>query len=398
MNKEICSSELCTSCYVCMEQCKFHAITLVEQIDGRIIPKIDPGKCTNCGACKRVCPNQIMVKLNMVKTCYAAQRKDRETRKTSSSGGLAAVLYEHYIKTKNGAAIGAAIDSELNVHLQCEDTLDGIKKFKTSKYVFANSSKVYGIVKKKLLAGIETVFIGTPCQVAALRNYLGKDFSNLLCVDLICHGTPPSSYLKQHIAKIDRKADSFSFRGGEEDKVFRVYKDKFSKYEKSWWKDSYFWSFMQRVILSENCYNCRYAQSMRTGDLTIGDFWGLDRKTMKVPMNDRISVLLVNTEKGKHIISEIKNDLLLEERDINEAIQGNQSLQKPSSVNPCRDDFIKQYSITGDFDKSFYNSDAYRDFNTERLRKTLSGTIFGRIYRKIRRIISLNFPNFSHSK
>ncbi len=385
ISEEICSSELCTSCYVCMEQCKFNAITLAEQIDGRVIPKIDPGKCTNCGACKRVCPNRNTVKLNSVKTCYAAQRKGNEIRKISSSGGLAALLYEHFIKNKKGAAVGAAIDSGLNVNLQCENTLDGIEKFKTSKYVFANSSKVYGIVKEKLLAGTETVFIGTPCQVAALRNYLGKDFSNLLCVDLICHGTPPSIYLKQHVVKIDRKADSFSFRGGEKDMRFKLYINSSLKYEKAWWQDTYFWSFMQGLIFSKNCYNCRYAQSMRIGDLTIGDFWGLDRKSMKEQMNDRISVLLVNTEKGQRIILEIKNDLLLEERDFNEAIKGNQNLHKPSTVNPCRDDFIKQYSITGDFDKSFYNSDAYYAFQKDRLSRSL----IGRIYRKMRRLLEL---------
>ena len=351
MNNEICSVDLCTSCYACVEKCQFDAIILNEQKDGRIIPQIDSTKCTNCGACKRVCPNQNVVKLNEIKTCYAAQRKDKQERLSSSSGGLAALLYEHYIKNKNGLTVGAVINSGLDVNLQCENCIEGIDRFKTSKYVFADSSKIYSKVKAELLAGKEIVFIGTPCQVAALRNYLGKDFSNLLCVDLICHGTSPATYLKQHIRKIDRQADNYSFRGGDKDKVLRVYENKKQKYSRDWWKDSYFWSFMQGLILSENCYHCRYAQCLRTGDLTIGDFWGLNRKTLTSPMTDRISILFVNTEKGQHIVSEIENDLLLEKRDVNEAIQGNRSLREPSSESPYRVDFLKQYYSTGSFDK-----------------------------------------------
>ena len=349
---QICKSDDCTGCFACMNKCPKQAIDCVTDLQGRTLPQIDPSKCVKCGLCKSVCPVNTPVTLNQPLDCYAAQRPDEIARKNSSSGGIGAVLSEEFIKS-NGAVYGAVVGENMQVVHACAQTLEDIEKFKGSKYVQSYIGNIYCDVLSHLTNNKKVLFTGTPCQIAGLRNFLNKDYDNLYCVDLICHGTPPMQYLNEHIKSVaGENADFVSFRGGDRDFMIKIKSGGKEIYSKFKDEDAYYTAFFGLLTHRENCYSCRYAQTQRCGDITIGDFWGIDRQTLKTDQKGRISVVLVNTEKGKDLFDAIKDNLVFEERDLKEAADGNDQLRYPSVRHKNRTDFINKYELTGDFEKS----------------------------------------------
>lgn len=327
----ICEKQLCTGCSACMNICPKQAITMQPGDMGHIFPVIDPGKCVDCGLCQAVCPAGHKAVFRAPKTAYAAWAKDAGEHKSSTSGGAAAV-FTNYVLQHGGVVYGCVFDGAVS-HCRI-DHLSDAKKLKGSKYVHSHINETYQSVKRDLLSGILTLFIGTPCQVAGLKAFLrGKEYENLICVDLVCHGVPPQKlffdYLKEQ--GIDQKdVEYVSFR---ESKGFylnvRLKNNKV--YRKSSFDDLYYMGFYDNILFRESCYNCEYATDTRVGDLTIGDFWGLGRE---IPFDEKttdgVSLILVCSEAGERFLQNVGSGLSLFERPVSEAIKGNANLNHPS--------------------------------------------------------------------
>ena len=294
---------------------------------------------------------------------------------------LSELLEQEVVFAKDDVVVG---ENAKIVHA-CAQTLEDIEKFKGSKYVQSYIGNIYCDVLSHLTNNKKVLFTGTPCQIAGLRNFLNKDYDNLYCVDLICHGTPPMQYLTEHIKSVtSENADFVSFRGGDRDYVLKIKsggKELYSKFQKA---DAYFTAFMSSLICRENCYSCRYAQTQRCSDMTIGDFWGLDRQTLKTDQKGRISVVLVNTEKGKDLFDAIKDNLVFEERDLKEAADGNVQLRYPSVRHKNRTDFINKYELTGDFENSVLSCGVEKQIKAHKRSRTLP-------YRAVRKFKRLLF-------
>lgn len=368
---QICPYEVCTGCFACMNKCPKRAITCTVDSQGKSIPQIHIQHCIRCGLCKEICPQLNQLELSEPKKCYAAQRLDASNRKKSASGGLAAVMSEQIIM-ENGSVFGAAtLEGGVVSHVsaECKKEAD---KFRGSKYVQSYIGYSYQEVLKQLKAGRKVLFTGTPCQIAGLRKYLGKEYENLYCVDIVCHGVPPMAYLKEHIKFVlgDKQIDDLTFRIGEEDYYLRLsYKGKVV-YKIERYKDPYYYAFYKGLIHRENCYNCQYAKAERAGDITLGDFWGLDRRTLKKAFSGNISLVLVNTAKGEELFSNIKEQLIWEERTIEEAIQGNEQLRQPSSKHFKREIFINEYIKNHDFEDAISKCDIKKEMTVFRLKHT----------------------------
>lgn len=353
---QICEYKDCTGCFACMNKCPKGAIKCVVDKEGKTVPLIDAKKCIKCGLCRKVCPINYPIKKNVPKECFAAQIPDIENRKKSASGGIAAVLAELFIK-QDGVVYGSSVQSGGKIeHIRATSEME-IQKFRGSKYVQSYVGNSYSNVKKDLDSGKKVLFTGTPCQIAGLKKYLGENecFENLLCVDIICHGVPPYQYLRQHINTIDSNGDArnITFRGGNLDFHLVLYdSDEKIIYDKDQYHDEYYYSFMKSYIYRRNCYECQYAVESRVSDITIGDFWGIDRDTLQTNMQGRISVVLINTEKGKKIFNEIKQNLTCEQRDLQEAVDGNPQLRRPAIKNKEYENFIQAYLKTSNFDKA----------------------------------------------
>lgn len=350
---QICDDNKCTGCFACMNKCPKSAIACRIDEVGRTLPMIDRNKCIQCGICLRTCPVNNPCELQEPQICYAAQRQDKEVREQSTSGGIAAVLSEHVLSV-GGSAFGAAVDENGNVRHICAGTKQEVNRLRGSKYVQSDIGFSFQKVEEKLQNGKTVLFIGTPCQIAGLKRYLGRDYEKLYCVDLICHGVPPMQYLKEHYQTITdgKDIDDVSFRNPAIGFFLAVRKNGRVIYSADRFHDTYFHAFFHALSYRENCYQCQYAGKKRCSDMTIGDFWGIDRKNLKVIKSGYISVILINNYKGKALFNRIKDQLYFEERKISEAVAGNKQLQAPSTKHRLREQFLAAYSSMQNFDEA----------------------------------------------
>lgn len=366
----ICESDKCSGCCACYNVCNNQAITMTENEWGYIHPVVDEKRCTHCGACVRMCPEHYRPNLNVPTECYAMYSPYKEDL-ISSSGGAATILGRCIIQ-KSGVVFGTVYDKDGTLVYDLSRTEFGLGKFRGSKYVYAYPGTVYRQIQELLFQGIPCLFVGTPCHVAGLRTFLKKDWSDLYTVDLICHGTPPMTYLRQHIKNVTcgRHVSKVAFRG-KYNYYFSAYEGDQRIYLKRANEDTYFSIFMNSLAFRESCYQCAYAQPQRVGDLTIGDFWGLGTDALG-GYPGKTSVILVNTEKGKSMLSWIQDVAVVEQRTVQEAIQCNHQLSFPTTRPPQREVFLSAY-LHGGFSEAVRHTDIPNKIRKAKLRNILVG-------------------------
>lgn len=348
----ICDKKDCTGCFAWYNICPKEAIVMEKDEYGNIYPKIMEDKCINCGLCKKVCP-QLKDHLEFKEpiTAYAMYNKDSQKRSESASGGAASTFYE-YILDKKGVIYGASnlFGNDNFSFIRVENKKD-LYKVKGSKYVHCYINDTLKKVKKDLLNNRNVIFIGTPCQISGLKSFLMKDYDNLVTVDIVCHGVPSQQLLfdELELQRIKKKDVSIvSFR---DDKQFNFKilnkKNEIVLEKKSSFID-YYRNFLQGSFYRENCYSCRYAKRKRISDITIGDFWGLD-KNSKVYDNEEkgISLIMPNTEKGLDLVNQIFEKSVFEERTVDEACRENGQLNKPSAKSKKYNIYLKYYPRKG---------------------------------------------------
>lgn len=334
MIKEICNLSLCTGCAACANRCPKQCISMkVEGGLGHLYPKINYDECINCGACIKVCPSNSSAKLNKPITAYAGWDKNKEEYISSTSGG-AASAFSRYIINHGGVVYGCSILQGIQIkHIRIDNIKDLIK-LKGSKYVQSTiENNCYKHVKEDLKLGKQVLFIGTPCQIAGLKSFIGDNNDLLYTVDLICHGVPSLSYFQKHVLKKTgrRIPDEIYFRKNSSYLLLLVsngielYR---SHLLKERYSDIYYNTFFDGFSYRESCYHCPYATSSRVSDVTIGDFWGL-KDNLPIAHTNGCSVLLPLTEKGVELIKNISPDFYLFERTVKEAIDGNDQLKHP---------------------------------------------------------------------
>jgi coenzyme F420-reducing hydrogenase beta subunit len=308
-----------------------------------IVPKIDMSACTDCKLCQMTCPQNVKIKLVEPKVVYAAWANDRDEHLSSSSGGAASVFCRNFIIKYSGVCVGAAFSEGLVLQHQIAENIDDVLKFKGSKYVQSFIGDIFSQVKEYLKNKKSVLFIGTPCQVDGLKNFLGNDTEYLYTVDLICHGVPPNAYLQQHFKNYLKRDPKMivSFRANNHFRMTLSFYNGKKAIKKN---DIYLDAFLKSLIYRESCYNCKYAQKKRSGDITIGDFWGLaDEIASMKDANNGCSAILVNTEKGNALFEMCKNDFILFERTFGEVSKENDQLNYPSIPHKKRDLFLKRY-------------------------------------------------------
>lgn len=330
---EICRKEDCTGCWSCVNICSHNAIFMEEGKLGHLYPRINSDKCINCGVCVKVCPVNNPHKLYNPKKAYAGWDKNENEYKTSTSGGVASA-FSKFIISNGGVVYGCACLENIDIkHIRIV-TVDDLKKLKGSKYVQSSIYDSYRLVKKDLGEGREVLFIGTPCQIAGLKSFLRKEYENLYLVDLICHGVPSLAFLKQHVYNVTRSKEisNVKFRDGNGLYLLLLLLHDKVIYKRYLWseryKDTYINTFMDGFTYRDSCYDCPYANSKRVSDITIGDFWGLKNK---LPLSHPYgcSCILPITPKGEKLLDNINTNFNLFERELKEAIDGNDQLRHP---------------------------------------------------------------------
>ncbi len=363
----ICESQKCTGCGACKCVCPKQAIKMVEKsTTGHFYPMIDEDKCVNCGLCKKVCPSNEEELFLEPKKVYAAWRKDEIKQKGSSSGGVAAALYETAID--NGYyVVGTYADKNFLPRMKVTNNSEDLEGFKSSKYVQADTGSVYEDIKRLIVQGEKILFIGTPCQCSAARKLvLNKE--SLITIELICHGVPSQRIFADYLKWIEnckkKKITEMSFRSSYGEEMI------FKANSKIIWKrrhqeDYYLSAFSNGIIINDVCCECKFAQQERSADVTIGDFWGIGKVIPFKTPGRKVSVVAVNTEKGKDFF-QLCNSLIIEERSYGEAVEGNTQLRHPVGIHKAREIFWKVYKEKG-IEQAFYST--IYDEVTKRYRK-----------------------------
>lgn len=348
----ICEKEKCTGCFACYNICPKKAITMKEDSNGSIYPEVDTEKCINCRLCNTVCPqinNNIEFRTPIA--AYALYYKNNKKRSESSSGGAASLFSEEILKN-GGIVYGASnLFGKKQFSFVRVDKIEDLFKVKGSKYVHCYINDTYSEIKKDLINNKMVLFIATPCQIAGLKSFLQKDFENLICVDIVCHGVPNQQLLFDEFKMLKLRINdiySVSFR---DDKFFNLtIKDKNNKMIFTEPSDlvPYYDMFLKGISYRENCYECKYAKNIRISDITIGDFWGL-AKNSKIYDDEKkgISLVMPITNKGMKLIKKIEDNCYIDERTTDEAYRNNGQLNHPMKKNDKHDIFFEVYKKSG---------------------------------------------------
>lgn len=314
----------CTGCFLCQNVCNKKAIQLVLNKKGFYTPVVDEGICTNCGLCSKKCPaiNDLRPLFNTEPRAYAAWNLDSVTIKKSSSGGIA-FLIGKYVIENSGIVYGVKWNNGIPTFGKAE-TLNQLEDFRGSKYLQPIASDIYNDVKKSIKEGRKVLFIGLPCHIRALLNYVSSD--NLITIDILCAGVPSqllwNKYCKWKFGT--QKVTSANFRSKElgwRISTIKFYSGNEEILVQPNYKNEFFLGFNSALFYNDACYKCRLNTTPRLGDITIGDFWGAPKD---LDNKNGVSIILSNTSNGINIINSIRNkEIFIREIEFKDAIAGN---------------------------------------------------------------------------
>lgn len=376
----------CCGCKACYNICPQECITMMPDEEGFWYPLIDIEECTECGLCDKVCPILCKGTAQNKPVAYACINKDDNIRQQSSSGGVFSLIAEKVLGN-NGIVFGAGFDTDFNVEHSWTDSMDGLNRFRGSKYVQSNIGNTYQKVRRLLKQGSQVLFPGTPCQIAGLKTFLDKDYESLICVDIICHGVPSPKVwqlYKQHMEKLfGAKIARIAFR--DKNCGWKLYSVSFSfgnetEYSKPLTEDVFMQGFLKDIYLRPSCHACSFKSLNRLSDITLADFWGIESILPQMDDDQGTSLVLVHSDKGQAIFSSIAERMIYEKVDIDKAIAANPPAIKSAALNPKREKFFAELPVSDDINQLIIK---YTRVSFPRKAYTKARSLASRLKRKI---------------
>ncbi|MGI6608089.1 MAG: Coenzyme F420 hydrogenase/dehydrogenase, beta subunit C-terminal domain [Erysipelotrichaceae bacterium] len=340
----------CSGCGACKAVCPVDCISFSYDEEGFLYPTASD-KCINCGMCESVCP------LNDEKICdkditeqysIAGRHKDDDVWQKSASGGAFTAICETY---QPDVIFGAKFEELKVVHDYITDIKE-IDVFRKSKYVQSDMKNTHRQLKKMLEENKKVLFSGTPCQVAGVKKYLKKEYDNLLCVDLVCHGVGSPGVFEKYIEYLEKKYNSkvktFTFRhkkkkfGRMDDYIVLLEFADGRKIEHE--NDLYNSAFLQALLLRPSCEKCKFSNRNRQGDLTISDFKRKYELLPEIKDIENFSTVLINTEKGRNVAEKLSEAMIIYDTEIENIVKTNTPLRQASKFNKNREKFFLEMS------------------------------------------------------
>lgn len=361
--------ENCCGCGTCELVCHKKAISMTPGKLGCLYPTINEELCVGCGLCKSVCAYQGETHSNEKNIAvFAAMAENHELLSKSASGGVFAVIASNFLNN-NGVVYGCSMEYEeqklVPRHIRV-DRKDELYKLQGSKYVQSLLGDVFQNIRQDLQERKFVLFSGTPCQVDALNKYLEKEDKSLLyTIDIICHGVPSLQMFGEYIETIEKKKHGkiteFYFRdktwgwGLNAKYIWENETGKKNRENISADISSYYSLFLESEIYRDSCYSCKYAGGPRVGDITIGDFWCVEKEHPEYMVENGgtlsntngISCVLVNTEQGENMLSRYSTGLICEKSQAVKVSKWNRQLKQPSGFSDKRKKVIKAYENKG---------------------------------------------------
>lgn len=343
----------CCGCSACASVCPKGAITMKENGEGFLFPQVDETACVNCSKCRQVCPALSVMDGNAPITVFAVKHKCDDVRNASTSGGIFTALSDYVLEQK-GTVYGTVLDSNL---LAVHERADSTKKrnaMRGSKYIQSDMGTVYSLLEADLRNDKKILFSGTPCQCAAIHNYVqNKKLPNekLYLLEILCTGVNSPKLWQDYCAfrAGESKITNVEFRsktnGWKKETIRICYGD--IEYLGDYKKDPFCLCFSGSLAMRESCHNCPYAKLSRVADVTMGDFWAYSKLPESFVDDRGLSLVLINTEKGHRLFERVSEQIECIESDIETAVSRQAPLRKPVWRNPHRDEFWQCYKQKG---------------------------------------------------
>ena len=359
--------ELCTGCAACRQVCPQHAIEMKANDEGFLYPEINGERCNDCRLCQRTCP--VNKAVNATATgedaglpfeghkAYACFSNDEQIRSESSSGGIFTQLAHSFI-SRNGVVFGAEFDDAFRVRHSYVENTEGLDTLRRSKYVQSDIEDTYAKARELLNAGRPVLYCGTPCQAAGLRAFLNKEYDDLLICDLACHGVPSPEVWRMYLDFIKGRYQSpiasISFRdkstGWNDSSMKILFKDG-RQYIDKVKREIFFIGFGKSIFNRSSCYSCRFRINNTKADITLADFWGIDRQGGSDFMDNKgVSLVITHTEAGDKALSQIQDRICMKQRSFDEAVKYNPRLISSVAEPDGRKSFFEDLKAGHSFD------------------------------------------------
>ncbi len=357
----------CCGCTACKSICPKNAIEMQEDEEGFLYPVLDKEKCINCGLCKKVCPilSKSTVKDEKQKG-YIVQNKDSEIRKESTSGGAFSEIAK-YVLDKNGVVFGACIDQKQSVYHKYIEKQEDLRIFRGSKYVQSDLRNTFQETKKFLENERIVCFSGTPCQISGLKNFLNKEYANLITVDVVCRAVPSPLVLRKYLEYQKKKLKAKNIKEiifrdksvfGYDYSVLTVKTDN-ATYHNGIDTDPYLRAFFSNMSVRPSCYNCCFRTVDRISDFTIWDCYISEKFDKSFDDNKGTTRILLHTKKAIEIFNEIKERYNYKEIDVANLVADSKEMKNGIEENAKRKQFFKDINELDEievFEKYFPNT------------------------------------------
>ena len=333
---DIVDKTQCCGCTACVNKCPQKCINMVYDDEGFMYPNVNVKECIRCELCNKVCPvlnHKNKSEINQV--AAVVQHKDRDVLSQSTSGGAFTGIAEYTID-HGGVVIGAAFGSDYVVRHIVVDNKKDLFKFRNSKYVQSYLGNVFALVKKKLDSNQMVCFSGTPCQIEGLRYYLGKEYDNLVLVDVVCRAVPSPGLWKKYVSMEQRKLGgkiSVRFRDkslGYQYSTMVIENDKSVVYRGGIESQPWLRMYFSGMIIRPSCTECKFRGRYRNSDFTIWDCYNVYKYDKSFNEDDGVTRVLIHSSKGRHIFNQIKNNYKYKMIDPDKAVDGvNEMVMSP---------------------------------------------------------------------
>lgn len=310
----------CCGCNACGDICPRGAISFKTDHEGFWYPEVNEGACIHCGLCEKVCPvisPADFIKRYKAPLVYAAYTKDELVRLDSTSGGIHSML-ANKLFDKDAFVGGAVYNEDHTVSQIITDKRERLSEIRSSKYLQSNASSVYKAIAARLKEGRSVFFCGTPCQVQALYKFLGKDYDNLITADFICRGVNSPKVFLAYMDMLEKKygsrATDIKFKSKEKgwhNFSIRVRFKNGKVYCKDRWHDLFFIGYLQyNNFVRPSCYDCKFKCFPQKADITLADFWGIEKLDPSMDQDKGTSMVMINSDKGAALFDTIKDDIV----------------------------------------------------------------------------------------
>ena len=360
----------CCGCNACGDVCAHGAISFVTDIEGFWYPEVDTSKCTDCGLCEKVCPNlhaDELKKNDFEKPiCYAAEHKNLEVVFDSTSGGLFSAMADRMYRDK-GYVGGAIFNEDFSVREYISNDKSDLPKLRSSKYLQSNSEGFYKEIKSLLTAGEKVLVCGTPCQMAALRTFLRKDYENLIIVDFICRGVNSPKIWRKYLDSFEERYGSKVVYAKAKSKEYgwrNLTQKVILENGKAYYEDRYVNNFTKGYLQTNaycrpSCYDCQFKGFPRVADITIADFWGVENVNQTMEKNLGTSLVMINSQKGANYFELIKPRINSVEVPFESILAGN-----PMLTSSLEQPVVNREQFFNDVDKMSFTALAQKYIDT----------------------------------